>query len=339
MPMFENADHSRMEPKVESVSVPASHWPYNWVDREFCFLTTFIRNRSLPEVKDAIIKNLSELERNNKQNYSSTINYYNTYKMWGEYYPQNGNFELADNRAHALWEHRQDFEWLYGRLSDYRSKKVLTNILSYWISSEFPYTSDILDKYFHQYFDYDIVSCNADEVIVDLGAFTGDTMMDYMKMFGAHCYKRYYCYEIVPESVAAIKKNIENMGLKNIVVREKGASSREGVLFVSHNGVPSVSRLAECGETAIRTVAIDEDIDEPVTFIKMDIEGGEEQALIGCGNKIRESHPKLALSVYHNHNDIWKLARMIDEMDPSYRFYLRYYGRPLLPTEYVLYAI
>ena len=55
--------------------------------------------------------------------------------------------------------------------------------------------------------------------------------------------------------------------------------------------------------------------------------------------KNAESHPKLALSVYHNHKDLWKLARMISEIDPTYRFYLRYYGGNLCPTEYLLYAI
>lgn len=65
----------------------------------------------------------------------------------------------------------------------------------------------------------------------------------------------------------------------------------------------------------------------------------KERALEGCRGKIRESHPKLALSAYHNHKDMWRLARIVDETDASYKFYLRYYGRALLPTEYVSYAI
>jgi FkbM family methyltransferase len=318
---------------------PAAELPANWIDREFRFLTDFIRNRDLQQVKEAVIDSLHSFEEKDKPNYTATIEYYNKYKMWGEYHPESGNFGLAEIRARALWEHRRDFEWLYGKLYDFRSKKVLLNILSYWLSSESHYITDIQDKYFHQYFDYDILVPDSDEVIVDLGAYVGDTMADYVKMFGAGSYKRYYCYEIVPESVAYIDINVKRMGLRNVVVRAKGASDENGMLYIQCDGVPSVSRLAQCGETAVETVRIDDDIGEPVTFIKMDIEGAEEQALMGCRGKIRDSHPKLALSAYHNHKDMWKLARIVDAIDSTYRFYLRYYGRALLPTEYVLYAI
>jgi FkbM family methyltransferase len=314
--------------------------PANWVDREFGFLTDYVRNRDLQQVKDAIVKNLRDTERVNKPNYDATIDYYNRYKFWGEYRPESGVFELADNRARALWEHRQDFEWLYGRLSDYRSKIVLLNILSFWLTSDFQYIANIQDRYYHPYFDYDLIQCETDEVFVDLGAYIGDTMVDYVKSFGAESLRRYYCYEIAPDSVFYIERNVERFALENVaVVRAKGASDANGVLYLHSDGAASVSRLAESGDTAVETVRIDDDIGEPVTFIKMDIEGMEEQALMGCRGKIRENHPKLALSAYHNHKDLWKLARIVDETDPAYRFYLRYYGKALLPTEYLLYAL
>ena len=109
--------------------------------------------------------------------------------------------------------------------------------------------------------------------------------------------------------------------------------------LASDNEVSSVNQLAEKGTLAVPIVKIDDDIEEDVTFIKMDIEGGEEKALLGCLDKIKKNHPKLALSVYHNHKDIWKIARIIHDADPSYHFYVRYYGGPIFPTEYILYAV
>lgn len=313
--------------------------PANWLDREFRFLTDYLQCRDLRQIRDAIVKNLQDIEQKDKPTYDATVAYYNRYKFWGEYHPESGVLDLADSRAEALWEHRLDFEWLYGRLGDYRSKKVLLNILSYWLTSDSSYIADIQDRYYHPYFDYDLIQCTKDEVFVDLGAYIGDTMADYVKMFGADGFKRYYCYEIVPESVYYIQQNVERFNLKNVVVSHKGASDRSGMLYLRGNDVASTSSLAVNGETEVPAVAIDEDIPEPVTFIKMDIEGMEEQALLGCRGKIRENHPKLALSAYHNHKDLWKLARMVDETDPAYRFYLRYYGYALLPTEYLLYAL
>lgn len=311
----------------------------NQIDIEFCRLTDFLRARSLEQVKAAVSQNLSYFCNTDNFCYTKTINYYNKYKLWGTFAPENGDYELADNIAQALSEHREDFEWLYGRLGDYRSKKILLNILSYWLTADYRKISELQDKLYSQYFDFDLVKCGKDEVFVDIGAFIGDTLVKYTKMFGADCYKKIYCYEIVPANIEYIKKNVELFKLENVVVRDKGASDKKDVLFLPCDELSSVSRLSENGEIMVETVAIDEDIDEPVTFIKMDIEGAEEQALLGCRNKIVESHPKLALSVYHNHRDLWRLARIIEETDPTYRFYLRYYGESLLPTEYLLYAI
>ena len=74
-------------------------------------------------------------------------------------------------------------------------------------------------------------------------------------------------------------------------------------------------------------------------MIKMDIEGGETKAIIGCSKHIKEDNPKLLISVYHNYEDLWKIPRMIEEINNNYNFYLRCYGTELFPTEIILYAI
>ena len=74
-------------------------------------------------------------------------------------------------------------------------------------------------------------------------------------------------------------------------------------------------------------------------MIKMDIEGAEEKALLGCQKQIIKNKPKLLISVYHNHEDLWKIPRMISNMNPNYKFYLRYYGNNIFPTEIVLIAV
>lgn len=326
-----------MAEHMSEAAAPAA----NRTDREFGALMDFIRPYSVGEITEAVERNLNVMKRNDGPNYNATVAYYNKYQLWGLYDPEHGVHELSENRARALVEHREDFEWLYGRLEDWRSRIILTNLLSYWLTSKHQKIAQIVDHTFHQYFDLDLVRCDGNEVFVDIGAYIGDTMVDYVRTFGETCYRRIYCYEITPANLEYIRKNIALFRLDNVVVREKGASDRAGVLYLDppEKGASSVTRLGESGRIEVPTAAIDDDIDEPVTFIKMDIEGAEEQALAGCRKKIAENRPKLALSVYHNHKDLWKLARMIDEYAPGYRFYLRYYGYPLLPTEYLLYAL
>lgn len=71
----------------------------------------------------------------------------------------------------------------------------------------------------------------------------------------------------------------------------------------------------------------------------MDIVGTEYSALLGCRKHIQTEHPKLAISVYHGFEDLWRLPLLVDSMGPGYRFYLRYHGGNLFPTETLLYAL
>ncbi len=319
-------------------SCPVTLLP-NQIDRDFKELIKFIRQYDFQEVREAIIRNLKYFSVNNYTLYRNSINFMNEHKLWGTYYPEMENYELADNRAHALTEHLEDFEWIYNNLGDNRSKKILVNILYYWLMSDNNRIEQIYDRTFSQYFDLDLVKCSKEEVFVDIGGYTGDTLASYARTFGQKTYKRLYCYEIVPADIEYIEENIKRLQLDNVVLRKKGASSKSGTMYLTDNVLSSVSHLYESGTIAVPVVKIDDDIEEDVTFIKMDIEGAEEDALLGCLEKIRQNHPKLALSIYHNHKDMWKLARIIYEVDPSYKFYIRYYGSAILPTEYILYAI
>ena len=86
-------------------------------------------------------------------------------------------------------------------------------------------------------------------------------------------------------------------------------------------------------------VTLDEDIGEAITIIKADIEGFEQEAIKGAINHIKNDHPKLLISVYHKNEDLWKIPKMIKEIDSTYKFYLRYHGGSIYPTEITLIAI
>lgn len=316
----------------------AGHYP-NRIDIDFEKFVGFIEERNLSQIKEAVNRNLSYFRAANSRLYNRSIDYYNQYRLLGTYYPEKDDYTLADNRAVALTEHLEDFRWLYNILKDRRSKRILVNILYYWLMSDPQKIEQIHDQTFNQYFDLDLVECSEAEIFVDIGGYIGATLIGYARTFGAKCYQRMYCYEIVPANIENIEKNIKTYHLDNVIIRKKGAGSRNGTMYLSSNVLSSVSQLTESGAVTVPIVKIDDDIEEDVTFIKMDIEGGEEEALSGCLDKIRKNHPKLALSVHHNYKDIWKLPRMICAADPSYRFYLRYYGLRILPTEYTLYAV
>jgi FkbM family methyltransferase len=336
--MSTQTENSEMNNAVNLCSLSELCIP-NQIDIEFDRLLEFIKERDITQIIAAVKQNLRHFCATNNQLYNNSMNFINEHKLWGTYYPEKEDYELAENRAHALVEHLDDFEWFYKILKDSRSKRILVNILYYWLMSDPKKIEQIQDRTFNQYFDLDIIKCSESEVFVDIGGYIGDTLVNYAKTYGNSCYKRMYSYEIVPANIEYIKENIKLFHLDNVIIKEKGASNRNGTMYLSSNMVSSIIQLSENGTFAVPIVKIDDDIEEKVTFIKMDIEGGEEEALLGCLAKIKENHPKLALSVYHNHKDIWKLARIIYEADPSYHFYMRYYGSAVLPTEYIIYAV
>ena len=171
-----------------------------------------------------------------------------------------------------------------------------------------------------------------------MGAFVGDTFLSYIKTYGSESYLRYYAYEITQESFQKLKENTE--AYPRVLCRRKGVGSKHGFMKLDQNqSDASANQLSQKGEDEVEIVTLDEDISEKVTFIKMDLEGAEYDALLGCQNHICQDHPKLALSVYHNFQDLWRLPKMIDEWVPGYRFFLRYHGGNLWPTEITLLAL
>jgi hypothetical protein len=59
------------------------------------------------------------------------------------------------------------------------------------------------------------------------------------------------------------------------------------------------------------------------TFIKMDIEGAEMDALRGARETIQKHKPILSICVYHRQDDLWRVPLLIESMAEGYRFYLR----------------
>ena len=67
-----------------------------------------------------------------------------------------------------------------------------------------------------------------------------------------------------------------------------------------------------------------------VSYLKLDVEGAEREALLGCARTIRRWRPKLCVSAYHRNEDLFALPLLIEQIAPGYRFYLRRF--PYVPA-------
>ncbi|OOM16263.1 FkbM family methyltransferase [Clostridium saccharobutylicum] len=129
-----------------------------------------------------------------------------------------------------------------------------------------------------------------------------------------------------------------NQNFETVTILPCGVGSKfEKLKLSTSSDSPSTAKVSESGNDIIQCVAIDEVLQgfKP-TFIKMDIEGAETEALKGAKNTIVENHPQLAICVYHSLSDIWEIPLLIKSFYSGYKFYLRSYNYMGLET--VLYA-
>lgn len=173
------------------------------------------------------------------------------------------------------------------------------------------------------------------EIFVNCGAFDGDTITDFIQNVGQ--YKKIYAIEADKKNINSLEKRI--VGVPNIQIMPFAIGKENKICYFDEKGDMS-SAISSDTDSGIKIEMKNLDslfIDEYVTFINMDIEGGEMDALYGAEKIIRKYRPKLAISAYHKSDDIWKIYEYLNKLVPEYRFFFRVH-KPL-PVDAVLYAV
>lgn len=188
-----------------------------------------------------------------------------------------------------------------------------------------------------QYFDLPQLEDNMSkrEVFVDGGCYDADNSKRFME-FAKNSDAYIYAFEPDEENVIHCEERLKQVCKGQYKLIQKGLWSKETVLRFS-SGENVASHLSQDGNIKVPVVDIDSTIKEKVTFIKMDIEGSECEALKGAEKTIKTYMPRLAISVYHRLEDIWEIPQLILELNPNYKLYFRHYS--IAGDETVVYAI
>ncbi len=185
-----------------------------------------------------------------------------------------------------------------------------------------------------QYFDLPYLTHVQDEVFVDAGCFDGLTVNNFIKWSGGQ-YQEILSFEPDQKCYEKCSELLNSVDRLRLV--DRGLWSSEQTLCFHETGA-SDSAITEEGEVQIHTARLDDCIgNRKISFIKMDIEGAEKEAILGARHTIESYKPKLAISIYHKPEDIWELPELLLDICPEYRFYLRHYS--LRDAETVLYAL
>lgn len=189
-----------------------------------------------------------------------------------------------------------------------------------------------------QYFD--LFTPEDGEVFVDCGCYDGGTTFRFAGWCGAKGYDGIYCFEADTQSYDICKKQLN--GLHNCVVYPYGVSDRNQRVSFLGNGrenarIAGVDERTTDAMTEIETVSLDNLLGgRRVTFIKMDIEGAEVDALRGARELIQTYKPRLAISVYHRLEHLTEIPELLLSIRPDYKLWLRQYS--LFEDETIMYA-
>jgi hypothetical protein len=206
------------------------------------------------------------------------------------------------------------------------------------------YDKSLLDDLRSQetiYWDATVVRLRTDEVVVDGGAYRGDTLQAY-KEVSQGVFDRYFAFEpdpLVYADLTAVAKRDPR-----IECVECGLSDRRESVAFSISGAADTTAASQAGDVSEHVQYLDVlDLDSffigrsPPTFIKMDIEGGERKAIAGASALIERLQPTLAVSAYHHPRDLWEIPLLIAERTPLTGLFLRHYTREVDDT--VCYSI
>jgi FkbM family methyltransferase len=160
-------------------------------------------------------------------------------------------------------------------------------------------------------------------VFVHAGCFNGDTQKSFINWFG-DTYAKMVTFEPGKAEFALAKERLK--GLRDVEIVQAGLSDKSGTARLEQADRLSKSFISETGGNEINVVALDEYmVDQTVTFLALDVEGGEMAALMGAKGRIMGQKPKLAISAYHRPEDIWEIPFLAKEYNPNYKLYLRHY--------------
>jgi len=213
---------------------------------------------------------------------------------------------------------------VYGLLSDDASRELFVRQVQFRLTGDFLCLPPPAAR--PEYFAPDFYRLGQDECFVDCGAFDGDTICAFLERTKG-AFRRVIAFECDPVNYCALTSldGIEQRLRERIFVHRAAVGATDGKVRFSATGSTNAS-VSSTGEIEVDCATLDRALaGERPTFIKMDIEGAELDALRGAETLIRQHKPLLAICVYHVQDHLWRIPLFIHDLYPGYRIFMQEY--------------
>lgn len=211
-----------------------------------------------------------------------------------------------------------------------------------------------------QYFCLPDFTRQKNQFFIDCGAYVGDTFEKWLEINEGNisAYLGIDPVALHAKKFSARYKrlcNEYNLSKSEVEFITRFIASKKGILNTGGSYGSSTSQLSI--QSDLKNFISDQSLDETVEcttidlevqrmlpkltniesiFLKMDIEGGEFDALQGALETLKKYRPLLAISIYHRIDDYIRIPCFLKNNLEGYRFFIRHHSR--LADETVLYC-
>lgn len=228
-------------------------------------------------------------------------------------------------------QNKDEYAKTYELLADDKSKEIFNKVMNFKISFDLDFMQGFTNNHDEQYFDKELIGDIKNICFVDGGGYIGDTAREVIKNFPD--FKKLYLIEPLHDNMRLAQRELGEY--ENIEFIPLGLSNHKATL--SFNDEKSFSTMYGTGTQSVEVDTLDNMIEDQVDFIKLDIEGAEQDAIEGARNTIKKYTPILAICIYHKAEDWYKVPQKVLEINPNYNVYLRHYMEGIF--ESVMYFI
>ena len=253
----------------------------------------------------------------------------------------------------AAWikKYERELQTVYERLADAVSRETFASVLNYKLSGKLSYlqacttnrTEDLRT----------IFSFGREETYLDLGAYNGDTVQEFLQLTHGR-YKKIIALEPDPKNFKKLTDFVRQNELKHITCLQSGVWNDCGSLELTGNGgrqstfweadrsgfatqnlSQTCSMKKKIKKQQVTVVSVDAVLgNDRADYMKFDVEGVEKEALEGAaGHLVPDGNgalPKLLVAAYHHDEDLFALPLLLWKLQPEYKIYLR--KHPYVPA-------
>lgn len=207
-------------------------------------------------------------------------------------------------------------------LSDEASQREFVAQLRFRLLGDFDGLPGPVDGGF--YFRDDIFHLGPEESLVDCGAYDGDTIRGFLRAVN-QTFRSIVAFEPDPGNFELLGRQVAELpeGIRERIRLVQAATGADAGMVRMEIGNGQTSTVG-MGDFEVQCLTLDQVLDgQPLTFLKMDIEGSEGVTLAGGQECIVRNQPILAISAYHKQSDLWEIPLQIAAMKPEHAFYLK----------------